>query len=296
MKRAFCVVILGVIVFAVSCGGDSKESTPDLKQDVTELDSNIGDASADTSGLPDSINKPDHGPTPDGQVESDGTVEEDAAADVEPEDQQTPEDTSVPDAQPGQVFVPPPATATYVYRVGVPGGSPVDMPARYGDKEMYHGHLYRLMEVGDFTQEEITGVRIWALYENDTFQTGGAEVYNPGKLGAPSFAYAFDEPLLGNLNGEIGEEQVTQTTGQLIFGTDGIPFSIKLTYTLLSKDASVEVPAGKFDGCIHYKIVEDSNDLQGYEAEYWLKSGVGMIKATVIPGFDAMELVSYDIP
>jgi hypothetical protein len=33
--------------------------------------------------------------------------------------------------------------------------------------------------------------------------------------------------------------------------------------------------------------------MQGYKAEYWLKSGVGMIKATVIPGFGGMELVSY---
>gem|GEM_PF-2368131 len=296
MTRALCVVMLGFIVFAYSCGGDTKDNTTDSKQDVAELDVNGTDSTADTESPSDTVNKPDEGSVPDGQVEPDGTVEEDVVADTEPEDQQTSDETSLPDAQPGQVFVPPPASATYVYRVGVPGGAPVDMPARYGDKEMYHGHLYRLMEVGDFTQESITGVRIWALYENDTFQTGGAEVYNPGKLGEPSFAYAFEEPLLGNLNGEIGEEQVTETTGQLIFGTDGVPFSIKITYILLSKNASVEVPAGKFDGCIHYKIVEDSSDLQGYEAEYWLKSGIGMVKATVIPGFDAMELVSYEIP
>jgi hypothetical protein len=53
------------------------------------------------------------------------------------------------------------------------------------------------------------------------------------------------------------------------------------------------VPAGTFDGCIHYEIIEDSTDLQGFKAEYWLKSGVGMIKATVIPGFGGIELVSY---
>ncbi|MBM4371940.1 MAG: hypothetical protein FJ098_09815, partial [Deltaproteobacteria bacterium] len=53
---------------------------------------------------------------------------------------------------------------------------------------------------------------------------------------------------------------------------------------------------GTFDGCIHYSFVEDSTDLTGFEVDYWVKSGVGIIKATTIPGFEALELVEVNIP
>ena len=196
----------------------------------------------------------------------------------------------------GQIFVPPAETTTYVYRVegAGPEVAAADLPAKYGPKEDYNGHIYRRMDVGDFTVAEPIGVKIWTLYENDTLQTGGAQVFNPGTNGEFTFAYAFDEPLLGNLNGEVDVPQVTNTTGKFtIMGFDS-PFEITLTYTLKSLNASITVPAGTFDGCIHYEIIEDSTDLQGFKAEYWLKSGVGMIKATVIPGFGGVELVSYE--
>lgn len=258
--RVLHLVAACAAVLTIGCGSSSDNSGDGTTQDAVSQETGDNDlVPADTAG--------------------------DAGADV------------AADTTSGSVYDPPDPATTYVYRVWKAGSSEtIDMPARFGARETKAGREYRRLEVGDFTQAEIWGVIIWSNNDGTSLETGGAEVYNPGASGQPSFAYVFDEPLKGSFLLDEGATDETTASGKFVIGGQELPFDITLTFTLVSKDESVTVPAGTIDHCIHYKFVENSTDLSNFNVDYWIKSGVGMVKATVIPGFDALELVSVTLP
>ena len=273
--RTLSALIALALLLAAACSSESKGSG-----DVTTADTAGADTTAPDTAGPDTV-VPD---TPGADTAGPDTAT-DAAVD-------TPAETAT-----GHVYDPPDPATTYVYRVWKPGSSEtIDVPGRYGDRETKNGHEYRLLELGDFTAAEIWGLHIWANYADDRLETGGVEVYNPGAPGQPSFAYMFDEPWGGSFLQEEGTSSESHATGTFLIADQEIPFEITVNFTLVSSDESVDVPAGTIEHCIHYRFTENSTDLTNFDTDYWIKSGVGMIKATTIPGFDAMELVSVTLP
>ncbi|MBI5501225.1 MAG: hypothetical protein HY907_13345 [Deltaproteobacteria bacterium] len=226
----------------------------------------------------------------DGGADADADADADSGADADADGEAT-----------GERFVPPAAGSTFVYRVEIPGEpDPIDMPGSAGPRETFHGTEYQRLDLGDFAVADPVGVRTWANYADNAIEFGGAEVYldGTGTAGAPDFTYWFEVPLSGRFDGDVGAASEATATGHLVFEGDptGTPYDITVTYTLVSTSESVTVPYGTVDGCIHYHLVTNSSDLTDYASDYWVKSGLGLVKATSIPGFDNCELVSAALP
>ena len=64
------------------------------------------------------------------------------------------------------------------------------------------------------------------------------------------------------------------------------------TWVVRDTDASVEVPAGRFDHCLQ---VDRMKHIDGTTKTYWFKRGVGKIKESEVGDHDE-ELVQWFIP
>ena len=187
--------------------------------------------------------------------------------------------------------IPDPAT-TFTYRVANGSGT-LDLPAAAGPVETYHGKEYRRLDLGDFTKADPTGVKAWANFADPQIEFGGAQVFvaGSGTPGQPSIEYVLDAPITGRLDGQVGKTLDATATGHLVIGGSSQLIQVHVEYTLASANETVEVPYGSVKGCLHYHLVVSAGDLQGWAADYWLKSGIGLIKATSIPGFDEVDLL-----
>ena len=295
-------ILLGIVLTLAlaACGGKSK-TAGDVSADGTghdvAADSTTPDASSDATApdaaSPDAANPDAAGPDTAGPDAVSDTALPEPAPDVPAEAApDAPSDTGT-----GHRYDPPDPATTYVYRVFKAGSADtLDLPARFAANEVKNGHEYRRLELGDLTAAEVWGLVLWSNYADDRLETGGVEVYNPGAPGQPSFAYLFDEPWGGSLLAEDGTSSTSSATGTFAIAGQEFPFEITVDFTLVSSDESVDVPAGTIAHCIHYRFTENSSDLTGFVTDYWIKSGTGMVKATTIPGFDALELVSVSLP
>ncbi len=276
------MITLAIMGFVVACGSEDES--------VGSKDS-VGDQSAaDTSGSADAADTNDSADAADTNDSADAADTNDSA--------DAPAEASGDTGAGGSgVYVAPDGATTFEYRLHANDGSdPLDLPATFAGTEDINGHTYRRFEIGDHSAAEVTGLVIWSNYAEDAMETGGAQVFYHSSPDEPSLAYTFDEPLKGSFLLDEGSSASIDATGTFNLFGDDTPFEIALEYTLVGVDETVEVPAGTFDGCIHYRFVENSTDLTGYETDYWVKSGVGIIKATTVPGFGAIELLSYTLP
>ena len=170
----------------------------------------------------------------------------------------------------------------------------MDLPAAAGPIEAYHGKQYRRLDLGDYTKADPTGVKAWANFADDQIEFGGAQVFveGSGTPGQPSMEYILDAPISGRFDGELGKTMDATATGQLVIGGSSQLIQVHVEYTLASANETVDVPYGTVKGCLHYHLVVSAGDLQGWATDYWVKSGIGLVKATSIPGFDEVELVA----
>lgn len=291
-RKGSCVLAilaLSVMVLASNCGGDSTtQSNDDVTQQDVEGAQDVQE-NEDLSSREDSLVEKD---LPEGE---DQTSEDQAVEDSTVEDVATQDTTQT--TEPG--FIAPDPATTFTYRLysfewGELGS--YDVPGKFGVREEKFGHEYRRVELGDFTQDQVHGLIIWANHTEEGMETGGVEVYQGAHADEPSFAYFFEEPLSGSFLVEPGTATQTSTTGHFVMDEQEMPFEITLDYELVSLNETVEVPAGIIDGCIHYRFVENSTDLSDFGVDYWVKDHIGIVKATTVPGFEALELVDYVLP
>ncbi len=258
----------------IGCGTDSTKAKDDLATQEDSAISQDAQSDEDLSAPDDLLAQKD---LPEGE---DSTTEEDSGT-----------------HEPG--FIAPDPATTFTYRLysfeyGELGS--YDVPGKFGIREDKFGHEYRRVELGDFSLDQVHGLIIWANHTAEGMETGGVEVYQGAHADEPSFAYFFEEPLSGSFLIEPGTTTQTQATGHFIIDEDEMPFEITLDYELVSLNETVEVPAGTIEGCIHYRFVENSTDLSDFGVDYWVKDHIGIVKATTVPGFEALELVDYVLP
>lgn len=193
----------------------------------------------------------------------------------------------------GVFFALPPEGSTFVYDL-----DGAELPAAFTGPELLVTEEYYKLEFGDFTSEDPDGLKIWFRYTDEVIEAAGAQVYTSG-LGAVDtafFEYFLDTLLVIDLSAPLNTPQDTHGAGEMCFyGTNCDPFQIDITYTVVERDASVTAPAGTEQGCIHLTMSISATDLGGavLEADYYLKSGVGLISGTFPPGYDSVELVSF---
>lgn len=268
------VSILAILVAltAASCGDDSNPTNQDIQQ------------GADTTIM-------DEGGNTDTNVTTDTVVADEGGN---------------PDVVVGGL-TPPDLRTTYVYRL-YEGGSAnyTDMPGLLEEEAVeYDGETWFLGKVGTFAAEAGTGLKAYVTPHLDPEMGAGVgfkavEVYS-GQA-TPNFWYSFAEPLIAYANIEVGVKQTVSGAGELGFtGADPMPMEASVEYTLVSKSASVEVPFGTVEGCYMYSV--DAWEAMGGGAaegpmhvDVWVKPDVGIVKISMVPGYDAMELVSYQLP
>ena len=79
----------------------------------------------------------------------------------------------------------------------------------------------------------------------------------------PSFTYEFADVIAGNSEPKVGEEQTV---------------------------------SGSVDGCWHYDIALSEDGFDPFPAELWVKPELGVVKVTMVPGFNAVELAGVEFP
>lgn len=262
-RRASRVAFLVLAGGLWACGGDGETAT-DLGQDPGTSDPGTFDP----------------GPADPGMADPGGT-------DLGPAD-------AAPEVPVADRFSPPAETATFVYRVAS-GTTTTDLPAKAGPVETWHGREYRRLDLGDFTLADPTGVKAWANYQDNGIEFGGAEVYvgGQGNAGKPMLSYVLDQPIQGRFDGEVGKTYYTSVDGHLLVGGGDEILTVQVSYQLVATGQTAEVPYGSVKDCLLYHLVITAGDLKDWAADFWVKSGVGLVKATSIPGFDEVTLVSY---
>ncbi len=226
---------------------------------------------------------------------------------VEPQDTTAPEDTLAPEDVAEGGLTPPDLRTTYMYRMhtGAPGEYK-DFPGLLQEETVeYDGETWYRGQVGNFTADAGEGLTVYVAPALDEEMGVGlafkaCEVYNGQK--EPQFWYSFTPAIKAWANVPVGDKQTVTASGVLGFSVDE-PMSMEATveYTLVSKNASVEVPYGTVDGCYLYSV--DAWEAMGEEEPYgpmhvdvYVKPDFGIVRISMVPGYDAMELVSVTFP
>jgi len=276
-----CVVlVVSVVAWAIGCGSS--------KNDAGGGDSSVADTAADAGvdpGVaPDSVDD-DVAVPPDSAPDSAADAPAEVAADTAP-------DTAPDTAGPHDFVVPGPGVR-FTYLLQRCGGDAFEVPGNYDTTIDLNGQTYRRVQVGDFEAATREGFETWSRFKDGTFQVAGAAVYDVGSPD-PAMSYTLDPPITAPLYADEGATGTIPSGGQLCFGRACQPYEVSFAWTLVSKNASVTVPYGTVDGCIHLQI-EQSEGGGSWGIEWWLKEGIGLVKATEMPGFCGLELKAFTL-
>jgi len=225
-------------------------------------------------------------PNPDGRILDDSSLDS-TGADLPPADT---------GGEPGGATYQPPAAGTlFTYLLSSCDTPPVhrEVPARIDHTQTVNGVLWHRLEVGDFEAATRDGFVSLSRVQGGRIEFLGAEVYRAGSPD-PEVTFRLDTPVGGPLQGEQGATDTTSATGQICIGTSCSALDLQLTYTLVEAFASVDVPYGTVADCQHIRLEQRSSDMPGYvlTTDWWVKTGIGMVKATEVPGWCALELKS----
>lgn len=300
MKRVIVWGLTLALAGLSGCGGSSSDKSG---TDASVEQDQVGgqDSSGDVAGREDTV------------LDKDTALLDQRGEDLEPgdvtqpEDNATPDDTTGTDAKDtGGGLTAPSLQTTYVYRLYRGGSSEyIEVPGVLAGEVEYDGGTWVKGIVGDFGSGAPEGLAVYVQPHVDAEMGVGLafkalEVYT-GKA-TPDFWYKFDQPAYAYSDLEVGEKQTVEASGVLgmSYGEE-LPMEATIEYTLVTKEGTVEVPFGTVEGCFHYavdvwEVISGEGSETPMSADVFVKPGVGIIRISMVPGFDAMELVSYDEP
>ncbi|MCZ7585138.1 MAG: hypothetical protein M5R36_18415 [Deltaproteobacteria bacterium] len=187
----------------------------------------------------------------------------------------------------------------------------LDVPAEVvgQDTETFPGEDYTVIQVGDFTGEDPTGVIFWFdLQTKDQIGFRAAEMYNGVLYKSAKATSAHwvarqeaEETLWLYFNQGVGNsasDTATATTWEWDGFTESELYTYDITFdlTVLSDDETVTVPYGTVTQAKHVygDLDEIADDWQEYgTAEFYFHADLGLVSADVITGFWGVQLVSW---
>lgn len=120
----------------------------------------------------------------------------------------------------------------------------------------------------------------------------GVEVYSETTTDGPSMVEWFDDPLAIGMDKPEGSKETVSTQISGDYGGFSDTMGVNYEYNIVSYDASVDVPYGTVDGCMHIQIIL-SGELIGtgtITVDTWLHPEQFFVKLTDAPGFAILEL------
>jgi len=120
----------------------------------------------------------------------------------------------------------------------------------------------------------------------------GVEVYSANVADGPSMVEWFDEPLEINMDGSEGSKNTISKEINGDYGGFEDSMGANYAFTIVSYEASVDVPYGTVDGCMHIQL-DLSGELIGpgsIVVDAYLHPDQFFIKMTDTPGFALIEL------
>jgi hypothetical protein len=281
MQRAAFSVLVGLVLGGlVACGGGDGGGTTggdttagDTAGDTAGTDAVDDSAVDDTAGGLDTAGGDDTGGTPDASTDlvgPGGLVYDEA----------------------GWARAIPKEGQTWTYRV-----SGIDVQAVFTRTDDTLGAPMALVSGGNFDAagNPIIGLRAWIdLSTPWRMSVPRIEMYqNAVSATEPSFTYTYDPPLTLQLDLQLGETTTFAYTCTMTFASgEPIVNNETVEWELLDGDATVVVPYGTVEGCLHFRARTSFPD-EGADAhldsEFWYHPELGPIKDTD-KGF---ELVSF---
>lgn len=239
-------------------------------------------------------------PVPDATQQDPGGGPDNTVPDTAVQDPGTTTDPGVvtDTATPGVTYQPPDPATTFTYLLKVcDDNPPVEVPANLSRTEEIGGQTWRRLEVGDFEAPTRNGFVSFTRIREGRYEVIGSDVFQEGQPD-PFLSWRFDDPIGGPISGDNGLTGTTETTGTLCVMGACDAYDISVTYTLVSTSETIEVAYGTVSDCIHIHFEQRSSDMGDFvlESDWWVKSGIGLIKATEIPGFCGLELKAVHLP
>lgn len=291
MRTAFWCLVFGGVV---ACGGGSGGSNdPGSGSDIPSAQDVLADpGTAEDPGV-----TPDHSGGKDAEGGTDTSGGTDPGPQTDPGTIQDPGGTS--DTGPGGVtYEPPNPATTFTYLLKPCDDTPPEeVPARIAGDVEIGGQTWRRLEVGDFQAPTRNGFVSYTRIHQGRYEVIGADVYQAGDPNV-FLSWRFDQPIGGPISGQDGLSETTSATGTLCVMGNCDPYDISVTYTLVSSNETVQVAYGTVTGAIHIHFEQRSSDMGDFvlQSDWWVKSGIGLIKATEVPGFCGLELKSVKFP
>lgn len=282
MKRL--VFLIGILCLS-ACDGGSDATDPGSVRDLpaTDVAGDPGAPPQDPGGI-DSMTE-DPGPGTDHSGTPDPGVATDPGATTDP-------------GSGGVTYQPPDPATTFTYLLkGCDDLPSEEVPANLAGTEEIGGQTWRRLEVGDFQKATRNGFVSFTRIRDGRYEVIGSDVFQEGQSDA-FLSWRFDQPIGGPISGRDGLTETTSASGTLCVMGSCDPYDISVTYTLVATSETVEVAYGSVTDCIHIQFEQRSSDMGEFvlESHWWVKSGIGLIKATEIPGFCGLELKSVQFP
>lgn len=279
---------------SLACAGGSESGDPGGGADVPATDLPDHVPAIDVAGDPDQPPQDTGGTTDPGLGEETGGGADAPAADVAGDPGQPPQDTGgTTDIGPvGVTYEPPDPSTTFTYLLQACGENPPqEVPANIAGTEEIGGSTWRRLEVGDFKAPTRNGFVSFSRIRDGRYEVIGSDVYEEGQE-APVLSWRFDQPIGGPISGQDGLTGTTSTTGTFCVTNNCDSYNISVKYTLVSTSETIDVAYGTVHDCIHIRFEQSSSDMGDYvlESNWWVKSGIGLVKATEIPGYCGLEL------
>jgi len=284
-------------ILALACDGGSTTNDPGGGGDIPAMDvpGDPGQPPNDQGQPPQDPGGTDVAPADPGQTEDptgtsdQGTLDPGGATD--PGGTTDPGPGTDPGSG-GVTYRPPDPSTTFTYLLkACDENPPQEVPARISETEEIGGQTWRRLEVGDFEAETRNGFVSFTRIRDGRYEVIGSDVYMEGQKD-PFLSWRFDQPIGGPISGEAHLTEPTTAKGTFCVMGNCDPYEMSVTYTLVSTSETIEVAYGTVSDCIHIRFEQRSTDLGDtvLESNWWVKSGIGLIKATEVPGYCGLEL------
>ena len=208
-----------------------------------------------------------------------------------------PADVAAADASPAQSFQPMAVGASWTYTITdsttgtvADKATTVEAYELVGDADHSGVMAFRLntarLDGSDLIWQAQEGDR-FVRYRDESYDASGVltqdQWYVPSRL-------RLDVSAAHATTGATWTETFTQHTLDVTAGTPASSSLKSESWSVVSADESVTVPAGTFDHCLHVHRVASGS---GTDKHYWFARGVGKVKET---GGHTEELKAYSLP